>query len=749
MSGYDFRQLNDKEFEVLCADVLSVVTGCRVERFKPGRDLGVDGRYFSGDDGEVIIQCKHWENTPVTTLISSLELREKPKLERLRPKRYVLAVSNALSRVDKSKICAALHPYVVSESDVFGCEDINDVIRNNPEIERQNYKLWLQSASVLSCVINASIVGRSAYSIGEIARNSARYVVTSNHESALNQLSRLGVIIITGEPGIGKTTLAEHVCMYFVSEGYSYYKIDDDVREAESVYLTDSKQIFYFDDFLGRNYLDALRGREGSQIAQFIRRVSSSKNKKFVLTSRSTILSQGKLLMDALEHGNISRNEYELRILDLSEIDKARILYNHIWHSGLGREYVDQLYDNKRYRSIVAHRNFNPRLISYITDPYRLDQVAPDRYWDYVLGALSNPEQVWENPFVAQLDDYCRAIVVLVVYNGSSISESSLHEAYLRYLLLPENGNLSGRREFMTNMRLLVGSFLSRTVTQADVAVIDLFNPSIGDYVLNRYSRDASTIKNALRSLRTSKSVSALRGLQRFMAPPVVGANAVCEALLQVVVESGFDDVDDMYLSQLCSTYIDSLPSNGVVSDGFVRSVCFLCEGNGFYASDDLYEVVRWALEKEIVSPRLALDSLRNNLYRISTEREISSAFDLIGSIPDGQELRAETFSELTRHVVFVFSENIYEFVDVDSVYSCLEYGEYLRAERGVFRLVSDKLCELGAVCDDGDVRTIIGALDFASDLDDYFRNAYGEENRVSAPVERTTDEIDDLFDRG
>ena len=47
MSDYDFSTLNDKEFEVLCADVLSTVHGHRFERFKPGKDAGVDGRYFT------------------------------------------------------------------------------------------------------------------------------------------------------------------------------------------------------------------------------------------------------------------------------------------------------------------------------------------------------------------------------------------------------------------------------------------------------------------------------------------------------------------------------------------------------------------------------------------------------------------------------------------------------------------------------------------------------------------------------
>lgn len=58
--NYDFSQLNDKEFEILAVDLLGVYIDKRIERFKPGKDGGVDGRFFSVDNKEIIIQCKHY-----------------------------------------------------------------------------------------------------------------------------------------------------------------------------------------------------------------------------------------------------------------------------------------------------------------------------------------------------------------------------------------------------------------------------------------------------------------------------------------------------------------------------------------------------------------------------------------------------------------------------------------------------------------------------------------------------------------
>jgi hypothetical protein len=87
MSAYDLHKLNDKEFEVLAADIVGTALGRRVERFKPGRDLGVDGRFFGAGKGEVIIQAKHWARSGYDALLRYLSTIERPKIDLLKPAR--------------------------------------------------------------------------------------------------------------------------------------------------------------------------------------------------------------------------------------------------------------------------------------------------------------------------------------------------------------------------------------------------------------------------------------------------------------------------------------------------------------------------------------------------------------------------------------------------------------------------------------------------------------------------------------
>lgn len=750
MSDYDFKPLNDKEFEILCADLLGEVEGRRFERFKAGKDAGVDGRFFTAEGKEVILQCKHWSNTPIKQLIRALSTTEKPKLDKLKPHRYMLAVSNPLSRSDKKAIQHGLAPHVVSESDIYGKEDLNDLLKDKAHIAQRHYKLWLHSSSVLGHIYNNAILGRSTFSLEEIIRSSARYVVTANHDAALKILDRLGVVIITGEPGVGKTTLADHLCLQYVTQGFGYLKIADDIREAESAFDPESRQVIYFDDFLGRNYLEALNGHEGNHITQFIRRIATNKNKRFVLTSRSTILNQGKFLIDNFEHGNVQKNEYELRIQSLTDLDKAQILYNHIWHSGLGNEYIEQLYFDRRYRAIITHKNFNPRLINYITDATRLETCQPDNYWDYIDRSLSNPSQVWENPFNAQQDDFGRAIVLLVVLNGNALDENVLAEAYHRFLALPENKNLHGRHEFQSNIRLLTGSFLKRTVTSQGPSMIDLFNPSIGDYVLERYAGDVVALRLGMQSLRTLRSTITLRGLQGDGRLSKAYTKSICDALIENLAENYFDGVSVSYVSALCDVYRGCGGFESKASADLRAAVLFIIKEGLGEATDDSFGVVEWAVKQCIVTPEQALDFIAGNVDTVGSHTEMRAISSLLLAIPEATPRYGEIVQSAKEHVIEVVSDNFSDFIEVDSAFSKVEYGDERAAGNELEKLIERELVALGVNFCADDVGRILESYDVAYELHRYFENSYeGDDRKSEGPAMLAIDEIDDLFDRG
>jgi uridine kinase len=750
MSDYDFRQLNDKEFEVLCADILGIVHGHRIERFKPGRDSGVDGRYFVSSNSEVVLQCKHWSNTPIRQLIHMLEKTEKQKLDKLKPIKYILAVSNPLSRSDKSEISKALFPYIKSDSEIYGKEDLNDLLKLHPSIERRHYKLWLHSTEVIGSIFNSGLIGRSQYSLEEIMNSSKLYAVTSNHDAALEILNNRRVVLISGEPGVGKTTLANHLCLGFIAEGFEYYKISEEIKEAESVFNTESKQIFYFDDFLGRNYLDALRGHEGNQVTQFIRRVSTSKNKRLILTSRTTILNQGKFLIDNFEHDNLNKNEFEIRIKSLSEIDKAMILYNHIFHSGMSADRVEQLYQNRRYRLVISHRNYNPRLINYITDPVRLENLPAENYWQHVNTSLDNPKQVWANPFEVQLDDFGRALVLLVVLHGYPINESVLAESYQRYITLPSSQKLQGRSEFLTNLRLLTGSFLNRSISSSSPPIIDLFNPSIGDYILNRHSQDATTILILMKCLRTTMSLFTLLSLIIEKHVSQTQANSICRSLLETICADNFSGTTVIYISKLTRMYMEQSDNSNKNRPELFKAMREVMAARHNEVTEDSYESIRLAFTLNILTHEDVVDFVKSHYEYSSSEKEIKSIISLLTTTLNGRDAYNPLVMDVERHLFSCISDDLSNYINIDMAFSNVDYGDQNSAEREIDKLLRDKLNELGAKYNSTDISDIISSYDIEHELYKYHQEANDyNEHIVSSPTTLSIDEIDELFDRG
>jgi alpha-amylase/alpha-mannosidase (GH57 family) len=89
MPNYDFKILNDKEFEILANELLSQELQIRFEGFKPGKDGGIDGRYFSNNGKQVIFQCKHWARSGFANLVRSLKKDEQAKVVTINPERLL------------------------------------------------------------------------------------------------------------------------------------------------------------------------------------------------------------------------------------------------------------------------------------------------------------------------------------------------------------------------------------------------------------------------------------------------------------------------------------------------------------------------------------------------------------------------------------------------------------------------------------------------------------------------------------
>ncbi|UVL01687.1 restriction endonuclease [Pseudomonas sp. B21-047] len=741
MNDYDFSRLNDKEFEVLCTDLIGASEGVRFERFKPGRDQGVDGRYFSPNGGEWILQAKHWAATPFSKLVAHLRTSEAPKVAALKPDHYILVVSHPLSRSTKDELTEALG--ASCPVSVYGKEDLNDLLARHPRVEQRHFKLWISSATVLVHLLNNAIMGRSDAMLSEIVEKSRIFVQTRNFKWAVDKLNQLGTVIITGQAGIGKTTLAEQLILFYAKNGFEFLCVSHDTHEAEQAYVPDRPQLFYFDDFLGKNYLEALSGHEGSQIVNFIKRIHRDRaTKKFVLTSRSTILNQGRILNDAFENGNVNRNEMEIKLQSLSSLDKAHILYNHIWHSGLSPEHVESFYVDKRYHRVIGHRNFNPRIIQFITDPQRLIDISAEAYWNHIANLLDNPTRIWEHPFDAQLDDFGRFLVLLVAFNGSEILEQDLARAYAVGLRMPEHASFKGNREFGFVIRHLSNSLLTR-VMAGEKRSYKLFNPSLGDFLLHRYAKDPALLETLFKCLRSLNTIKILQDMTRNEDISGETAMGMRRSLFDHEESLGFEGSHPEYLAKL---YIST--QRGLSESELIRrigSVTAVILNNPVTRNcESCLVTLVDALNEELATPatveRYVLDILNFGV----DEKDLPALGDLIGllELNDADEA-TEPFTRLAHQFM---SDSLDEMFEESIVFSKGEDVD--AANKTLLDMIDEKFTSWQVSATNSMRDEIVDAYDISYRMENYFKE---EENYVSPRAEQSRLEaldIDDLFSR-
>jgi hypothetical protein len=328
------------------------------------------------------------------------------------------------------------------------------------------------------------------------------------------------IAIITGEPGAGKTMLSKQIALEHVASGYEFLFSSGEVAEIESAIIPDKKQFILYDDFLGRNFLVALEKNQDSAIVALLERVRRSNNLRIVLTSRTTILNRGKKLGDQFEIHSIDRHEHEIEVTAFSRIEKAHILYNHIWHSLLDIEFIDEIYDSNRYLAIIDHQNFNPRLISFLFDRLKIPPgMPPSSYWKYVQERLENPEDIWRKFIDDQISDLERVALLITTFYRSGIEEECLYDT-LSSLATSSRYNklspfLSSRMMMVRSLESICGSLLSRIRYNDGKIRYDLFTPSIGDYILRNYFVDRDLVKELAVAAWSDQSVITIKDLVR------------------------------------------------------------------------------------------------------------------------------------------------------------------------------------------------------------------------------------------
>ena len=496
MLDYDFKILQPSEFECFSRDLLQAREDIFIESFADGRDKGIDLRFAYSKDKTCIVQCKRYKEWK--ELKGKLK-EEVEKVKRLSPQRYILTTSVDLTVKQKDEVLAMFNPFILSGMDVLGKKDLNNLLEKNPEIEKNYHKLWLASTNVLNTIINRATLNWSSFELEKIEKDIRLYVENESLNKALDVLKENHYVVISGIPGIGKTTLARMLVYTMLARGYEEFVYVDDMDTAAKMFSKEKRQIFFFDDFLGANSFVQQSVSFENKLITFIDKVRNSKHTLFILSTREYVLSEAMAHYEKLSMSNIDIAKCTIELEYYTKTIRAKILYNHLAEANIPPEYINVFIDKRGYMTIINHQNFNPRVIESIIKEQIWETIDSNDFANKVKEFFDNPISVWQFAF-EKLDVETRYTLLVLGTMGGHVRLDDFQEGYRQFCILTsqEVGLKYDDVKWRQSLKVLMNCFL-KIDNRNGIKLVTMYNPSIADFIVFYLNQNTTTALQIIR----------------------------------------------------------------------------------------------------------------------------------------------------------------------------------------------------------------------------------------------------------
>jgi hypothetical protein len=468
--------------------------------------------------GGLKVQCKNYASSTFSALQAQVRDEELPKIRALAPQRYVLVTSLLLTVGQKDKLTALLKPYVHSSADLIGGHELSEMLERDADVVKRHHKLWLTSVAVMERVLHAAEHEQTNAQVERIIRKLPLFVQIDAYGRAMEALYKHRVVIISGAPGMGKTTLADMLLYAHVADGFTPAIIRSSLAEGRRLASSGAPTIFHFDDFLGQTYLgdrpDFLGRKEDADLVDFIEWVREHGEHRFVLTTREHVLADAVQHSEKLRHAGVAEDRCVVTVHDFTRAQRARILYNHLYFSTLPDRYKRELLRDDFFLEIVDCDHFNPRVVEWLSSERRLKLVPVEGYQEHVRRLLDNPHEIWRHAFREELSQAARDILVVLHSMSYVVYVDDLERAFdgFHALSLRRTNRKSAPGAYKAALKELEGSF----IRIAHDCEVNFINPSVSDFMSSVLQEEPSLAFDVLGS---AVRFNQLTGLWRGSSP--------------------------------------------------------------------------------------------------------------------------------------------------------------------------------------------------------------------------------------
>ena len=167
-------------------------------------------------------------------------------------------------------------------------------------------------------------------------------------------------------------------------------------------------------------------------------------------------------------------SKLSIELSSVSRQNKAEILFNHLYFGFDDENVRAQLSIDTRYREVVDHTGFNPRILESVTLLAKHKSV--EEFYAAIFAALANPDLIWSGSF-QQLPRLAVDILLqLAAHPGTHMRIEELRRAV----------SIADERDWIPALKVLESTWIRLSPTSGPVAYASLFDASRRDFLLRR-----------------------------------------------------------------------------------------------------------------------------------------------------------------------------------------------------------------------------------------------------------------------
>ena len=508
MHNYDFYNIfafAPLEFQQFACALMSIREEKEFQRFGVGKDGGIDGQYET-EDGNIILQVK---NTKANgRALVKMVRKEIQKIEKRHCmcKRYIIVFSTpTISPMVKEEI-KKLCPDILNTNDILSAADINAMLDEEKyeHLEKAYPQLWFGNGTFLEEMLSKNAVseieksGRVARKRMEMEEIERKFVVTQKFTQAVELLEMYGGLIISGDPGVGKTAHAYCLALYYLkAKEYKKFYIAKSLREIERIMgeNIEERTIILYDDFWGHSSFEVSHEEHNGDntLRDIFTVLKEYPQIRIILTTREFVLQQGLRYYPELGSEKFALQRLSINLKSYTKAEKAEILFKHLEYSKLEYDYVVAIYEKRE--NIINCEAYSPRSVDYYLKNHLPVDKEPYEYAKDFENYVRKPQEFYEQIY-RKISDGAKWICLLLVLSEDEIRVND----ELKYGFMKIADYLQKRVDkelYADYLKELDSTFTKIDEVDGEI-VLDFLNYSIRDYMREYLKCNISAYEDVL-----------------------------------------------------------------------------------------------------------------------------------------------------------------------------------------------------------------------------------------------------------